>query len=122
MSIGLPPIALKLGKPDVQFAKLTSDVFEVARLTHPLFRQRFEPFDFTFERSYFCFDLFAGFAHHVLPDQLQSLQRNSSKRCAFLFRFNLGGQHAFALVATRSAVGTCRRVMDAARRLKRSWE
>ncbi len=69
----------------MQFAKLTSDVFEVARLPHPFFRQRFEPFDFKFERSYFCFNLFAGVAHHVLPDQLQSLQRNSSKRCAFLF-------------------------------------
>ena len=106
----------------MQFAKLTSDVFEVARLPHPFFRQRFEPFDFKFERSYFCFNLFAGVAHHVLPDQLQSLQRNSSKRCAFLFKFNLGGQHAFALVATRSATGTRRSVVDAARRLKRSWE
>ena len=106
----------------MQFAKLTRDIFEVARLTHPLFRQRFEPFDFEFERSYFCFNLFAGVVHRVLPDQLQSLQRNSSKRCAFLFRCNLGGQNAFALVAARSAIRADRRAVDDAHRLKRTWK
>ena len=50
----------------MQFAKLTSDVFEVARLSHSLFRQRFQPFDFEFGCGYFCFYFFACVAHDVL--------------------------------------------------------
>ena len=50
----------------MQFAKLTSDVFEVARVSHSLFRQRFQPFDFEFECGYFCFYFFACVAHDVL--------------------------------------------------------
>jgi hypothetical protein len=58
----------------------------------------------------------------VLPDQLQKPPKELFKKMRVPFQFNLGGQHAFALVATRSATGTRRSVVDAARRLKRSWE
>ena len=56
----------------MQFAKLTSDVFEGARVSHSLFRQRFQPFDFEFECGYFCFNFFACVAHDVLQPTSKS--------------------------------------------------
>ncbi len=63
----------------MQFAKLTSDVFEVARLSHSLFRQRFQPFDFEFEYGYFCFKFFTCVAHDVLQPTSKSPKELSKK-------------------------------------------
>ena len=71
----------------MQFAKLTSDVFEVARLSHSLFRQRFQPFDFEFECGYFCFYFFACVAHDVLqPTKVSqgTLQKDSRSLCGMI--------------------------------------
>ena len=106
----------------MQFAKLTSDVFEGARVSHSLFRQRFQPFDFEFECGYFCFNFLLSVVLMMYSNQLQSLPRNSSKRFAFPLRYDLGDQNAFDFAATRSAARTCRGVVAVARHLGDGWE